>query len=275
MTIDFIPTLEPESPNNEDTQPESRHNYVTSTPRGHFFEMDDTPDRERIRLSHRSGTFIEMHPGGDEVHKVYGDGYEITVKNKQVIIQGDCKVEIHGDCSVLVKGDKTETIEGNFEQHIKGHYTQVVEKSASVSVVGDMDVNAGAGATGALSLSAGDYVYVGTNLSVDGEMSAKKITSETRVDALSGMSAGDQGFVTVLGGVSVGVPLAQPGQIYSLGNITTAASVLAAASVNGSMGNFGKMTATWMTDAKNVGTFNSHIHDTPKGPSGPPTPSMS
>ena len=100
MTIDFIPTLEPESPNNEDTQPESRHNYVTSTPRGHFFEMDDTPDRERVRLSHRSGTFIEMHPGGDEVHKVYGDGYEITVKNKQVIIQGDCKVEIHGDCSV-------------------------------------------------------------------------------------------------------------------------------------------------------------------------------
>ena len=38
------------------------YNNATVTPSGHSFEMDDTPERERIRLNHRSNTFIEMHP---------------------------------------------------------------------------------------------------------------------------------------------------------------------------------------------------------------------
>jgi hypothetical protein len=47
--------------------------------------MDDTPTRERIRLQHgKSLTFIEMHPNGDQVHKVFGDDYEITIKNKDI-----------------------------------------------------------------------------------------------------------------------------------------------------------------------------------------------
>jgi hypothetical protein len=53
--------------------------------------MDDTPTRERIRLQHRIGTFMEMYPNGDEVHKVYGTGYEIHLKGKNVLIKGDSK----------------------------------------------------------------------------------------------------------------------------------------------------------------------------------------
>ena len=67
---------EPESAANTDYQPQYPYNQVMQTESGHFFEMDDTPTRERVRLNHRSGTFIELHPSGDEVHKVYGDGYE-------------------------------------------------------------------------------------------------------------------------------------------------------------------------------------------------------
>ena len=79
---------EPESAANTDYQPIYPYNNVQVTESGHSFEMDDTPTRERVRLQHRSGTFIEMHPNGDEVHKVYGNGYEITIKDKNVLIKG-------------------------------------------------------------------------------------------------------------------------------------------------------------------------------------------
>jgi hypothetical protein len=59
------------------------YNDAKQTESGHLFEMDDTPTRERIRLQHgKSLTFIEMQPNGDQVHKVFGDDYEITIKNK-------------------------------------------------------------------------------------------------------------------------------------------------------------------------------------------------
>ena len=75
---------EPESPASIAYPPKYPFNNITQTPSGHMFEMDDTPGGERIRIHHRSGTFTEMHPNGDEVHKIYGDGYEIITKNKNV-----------------------------------------------------------------------------------------------------------------------------------------------------------------------------------------------
>ena len=92
--------FEPESAANTVNQPTYPYNNVKQTRSGHMFEMDDTKGRERVRLQHRTGTFIEMHPDGSEVHKVFGDGYEITVKDKHVQILGKCIVEIVGDVVV-------------------------------------------------------------------------------------------------------------------------------------------------------------------------------
>lgn len=96
----FSGWTEPESAANKDTPPQAPYNHVTATESGHSFEMDDTPKRERVRLQHRSGTFIEMHPNGDEVHKVYGDGYEITIKDKNVLIEGNCNITVNGPCTL-------------------------------------------------------------------------------------------------------------------------------------------------------------------------------
>ena len=109
---------EPESAANTAYPPDFPSNHVMATASGHSLEMDDSKDRERVRLAHRTGTFIEMHPNGDEVHKVYGDGYEITIKDKNVLIQGTCSVTIEGDSLVNVKGDKVEYIEGNYDAAI-------------------------------------------------------------------------------------------------------------------------------------------------------------
>ena len=111
---------EPKSAANADNQPIYPYNNIQQTESGHTFELDDTPARERIRLQHRVGTFIEMHPNGDEVHKVYGDGYEITIKNKNVLIKGTCNITIEGDSNLHVLGDVMEKVDGSYTLDVTG-----------------------------------------------------------------------------------------------------------------------------------------------------------
>jgi hypothetical protein len=265
---------EPESVASIENPPKYPLNSAWSTESGHSIQMDDTPNRERVRIEHRTGTFIEMHPDGSEVHKVYGDGYEITVKDKYVKVEGSCNIEIVGDVNIKVSGDKTELVEGNYNLHVKGNYKVLSEDIAVIASTNDMEIRAGATALGTLTLSSGDVISLRGDLNVDGEMTASKITSSGRIDALVGMSAGPSGFVSVLGGLSIGIPVAIPTQINCIGMINAGISVNAVGAVNAPLGNFGLMDAVMMTDVVNTTLHNSHIHISPKGPTGPPIPGM-
>lgn len=270
----YIGWTEPESAANTDFQPEYRYNHITQTPRGHSLELDDTPDRERIRLQHRVGTFIEMHPNGDEVHKVYGDGYEITIKNKNILVKGKMNITVEGDCNMLVMGDKIETVEGNYELHVKGNKKEMIDGVGYYTTGSDMRIQAGSSAAATLSISTGDCLTLNCDVSVDGELTASKILSTSRVDAMSGMSAGPLGFVTLLGGVSVGFPVATPLQIMCATNIFSGTTITAIASVNAALGNFALMKATIMTDSVNTNIYRMHTHVAPLGMTSPPLQPM-
>jgi hypothetical protein len=256
---------EPESAANTSFRPVYPYNNATVTPSGHSFELDDTPSRERIRLNHRSGTFIEMHPNGNEVHKVYGDGYEITIKDKYMHIQGRLKIDVDGDCELHVVGDLIKQIDGNVEEHVKGNYSRTVEGLTSIVSQGDYRVFAGDG-TPLNGISLNGNVKMQSDLNIDGEIVATKITSKTRVDAGTGMSAGILGFVTELGGISVGIPVAVPETINCAGPINSLTSVTAPAGL-------------WITsdsilsfDVVNLLFHNIHTHPITRGFSGPPVP---
>jgi hypothetical protein len=267
--------FQPESAANTDYQPIYPYNNVKQTRSGHMFEMDDTNSRERVRLQHRTGTFIEMQPNGDEVHKVYGDGYEIIIKDKHVQIQGKCVIEVLGDAFIHVAGDKTETVDGNVMQHIKGNYTQVVEGLSSITSQGNLNISGGAGVAGKVSISSGSVVSLDSDLRVRGEIGADKIYSFGRIDAATGISAGPLGFVSMTGGMSIGIPVAVPGNIICVGSMNAGASVTAIAAVNGSTGNFGIMTAGLMTDTINTGLYDVHTHiDSKGGLTATPLPKM-
>jgi hypothetical protein len=276
---------EPESAANTEYQPAYGYNYVIHTTRGSSFEMDDTPGRERIRLQHRGfddgrpGSFIEMHPNGDQVEKIMGSGYEIIANNKNVLISGNCNVTIVGNASLTIQGNKTEDIFGNLEQHVRGNYSQVVEGISTFTSRGDMTLTGGSFGTGSITLSPGGYVYVDGSIYTDGEITATKMTSATRVDAGTGISAGKDGFVTLLGGLSIGFPipiagqinvsgpLGVPGRIFCTGPITSLMSVTAP------LGSFGIMSAVLMTDIVNSSIFRAHVH-TAKGAGPTLTPFM-
>ena len=264
---------EPESAASVENPPKPPYNNITQTPSGHMFEMDDTNSRERVRLQHRTGTFIEMHPNGDEVHKVYGDGYEISIKNKNVLIKGHCNITIEGDSIIDVKGDKVENIKGNYSVVVGGVYSVVGTKQINLATNGDFTLGAGSTIGGGdIYLTTSGQVFVSADMTVAGGLVADLITSTTRVDALTGVSAGPLGFVSILGGLSIGAPVALPETINCLGIInagvamTSLGPVTAGTIVTAPSGIFGLM-----TDTINTNIYKTHTHPVliPTGPSSP------
>jgi hypothetical protein len=264
---------EPESAANTDYQPIYPYNTATVTESGHKMEMDDTPGRERVRLSHRTGTFIEMHPNGDEVHKVFGDGYEITIKNKNILIKGTCNIQIEGDCNMNVLKDMNVQVAGDYNLLVQGKTN--IRSHGDVSISGDDDISITANENfgGAIRLGAADHLYLASDLVVGGSISADIINAETRVNAGTGVFAGPLGFVSGTGGLSLGIPsplspIAVPGCINTIGSITSLTTVNAPIA-NFGVANIGIMDAVMMFDIVNTVIYNTHIHPTPKGPSGP------
>jgi hypothetical protein len=275
-TNDFSWT-EPESAANTDYQPIYPFNNITATPSGHTFEMDDTPTRERVRLQHRSGTFIEMHPNGDEVHKVYGDGYEITIGGKNVKIQGACNIEIDGTANINIVQDLNLKVGGDFTLDVGGSMYARARGIDGMTLLSDQDmiIHANPNFGGALRLNTGDHLYLNGDLTVAGSITADVITAESRVGTgeLGGISAGAAGFTSRIGGLSLGVPdpltpIAVPGSIFTTGPINSLTAVLAP------IGTFGTMDAILMHDVINTSIFDSHLHSAPTGITSPPLSKM-
>ena len=273
---------EPESAANTDYQPVYPYNNVTQTRSGHMFELDDTKGRERVRLQHRANTFIEMHPNGNEVHKIFGDGYSITLGDHNISIGVDdgnlskkLQITVYGDVNMQIMGDKIENIEGDVTQHIKGSYTQVVEGYSSVTSQLGASITAGGGTSGGLQIKAAN-VNMDGNSRIRGNLNAGNIYSQGRVDTseTGGMKSGVGGFVTMLGGVAVGFPIPVPGNIICVGTMNAGLMVNAGVAVNSPTANFGFMSAGLMTDIVNTSIYDSHIHPSFKGPTGPPLTPM-
>jgi hypothetical protein len=102
-------------------------------------------------------------------------------------------------------------------------------------------------------------------LDVSGSIVAKLITSKTRVDAGLGVSAGSEGFVSVTGGLSIGIPIATTDNITCLGPITSLVSVSAPT------GSFITLGSIIGSDIVNRLLRALHIHPAPLGMTGPET----
>lgn len=265
---------EPESAANTTHPPIHPYNHVQQTESGHTFEMDDTPTRERIALTHRTGTFIEMHPNGDEVHKVYGNGFTIIVSNKNILIGGDCNIQINGDCNLEVMKDMNVQVHGDYNLQVKGETN--IRGIGDIDISGDADVRMTADENfgGTMYLGAADHISVASDLNVGGSIHADMINAESRVTAGVGVYAGVAGFTTS-GGVSAGyptpaTPVAVPGQINALTNVNAVVSVNAALA-NFSLAKITVMDAVLMSDQVNSAIYDSHIHGT-TAPGAPTTP---
>jgi len=263
--------IEPESVANDETKPEYPYNNTQQTEGGHSFEMDDTPTRERVRIQHgKSKNFIEMHPNGDQVVKIFGDGYEIVAKNKNVLIKGICNITVRGDCNMEVLGNFNQSVTGDYNLAVKGQYNVRAVKDISISGDDDVSISANENTGGSVRLGAATSVDISSDLNVYGPATCDSLVATTRVTGGMGVTAGPFGFTSALGGLSLGrptsaSPVALPGSITTVGPIDSLVSVTAP------LGNFIIMKSILMTDVVNTTMYNAHQHPAPRGITGLPT----
>jgi hypothetical protein len=275
---------EPPSAADADHPPLYPHNQTWDGESGHSIQLDDTPGRERVRIQHgKSKNFIEMHPNGDQVVKVFGENFDITIGKKNVYVTGTCNIVVKGDCNMQVDGDFNQEVNGDYNLAVKGKMN--VRGVKDISILGDSDVGISANEKfgGALRLSAAQSLNLGSDLYINGSITCDTLTAESRVNAGMGVYAGPYGFTSSLGGLSLGIPtpatpVATPGCINIVGSVT------ALGSVNAPVGNFLKLNAGLAShgisssilgaDLVNDILYNFHIHPTPKGPTGTTTAPM-
>lgn len=240
-----------------DFKGEYPYNNSTQTESGHLFELDDTPDHERIRLQHgKSKTFMEIQSDGKRINKVFGDNYEIVIKDNHVLIKGSCIVEIHGDSKLFIDGNVSQRIKGQVRQDVHGNMQ--IKSDERVEIYSD-------GATNIVSkeevnIYASDGLNVHGDLFVTGNIDSSQTISAAK-NVIAGMKLHSNLGLDTLGGINCGFATAGsnvPGYINAI------------AQVQAPLGSFVLMKAIWMTDSVNKSLHNIHFHMTPKGPTSPP-----
>ena len=275
---------EPASPADPDHPPLYPYNQIIDSESGHSLQLDDTPGRERVCLQHgKSKNFIEMHPNGDQVVKVFGENFDITIGKKNVYVSGACNIIVKGNCSMQVDGDFNQEVNGDYNLAVKGKMN--VRGVKDISIQGDSDVEIGANEKfgGSLRFSSGQSLDLVSDLYISGSITCDSLTAESRVNAGMGVYAGPFGFTSSLGGLSLGIPtpatpVATPGCINIVGSMTALGSVNAPVGnflkLNAGLASHGISTSILGADLINDIFYNFHIHPTPKGPTGLTTNTM-
>ena len=119
------------------------YNNVKETESGHILEFDDTPEKERIHLAHRNGSFNEWFPDGDKVEKVTKDNYQIIMGNDRVYIMGKCFVTVPGDAEIYVKENVYLLVDKNVEATVHGNITAQVDGNMTSTVGGNFKMDVG------------------------------------------------------------------------------------------------------------------------------------
>ena len=258
------------------TEPDSAYNSlypynnVMQTESGHFQEFDDTPGAERIRTQHRSGTYTEIRPDGSEVHKVFGEGFDITVSNKKVLIKGFCSVTIEGDSILEVQGDCYARTLGNHEQVVEGNYDLSVDGEINITSGKNMNIGTTNKTLGQLKFLAGNSFVIDSDLVVHGEISGSSVHSSGSISAGTGIHAGIMGSsnpvagITTLGGITAGFPPPTP----TIPGVIKAAVLVESPIVIGTVLTYGSILMDPLGGAPGIRTiYNIHVHDKPVTPS--------
>jgi hypothetical protein len=98
-------------------------NNVTETESGHIFELDDTPNSERIHLAHRSGSFTEFYPSGSKVEKIVKNNYKLVLSDDNIYVTGKVNITVDSHANIKVAGDVNIQAENNLTVGVAGDAT--------------------------------------------------------------------------------------------------------------------------------------------------------
>jgi len=130
---------EPDSTNDKTAYP---YNRVLETESGHIIELDDTKNNERVRVYHKSGSYIEIKPDGSFVQKSVGDeNHYIHYGDVQEHIKKSVKSYIENNMDVIIEGYVKRAIKGTYNEHISGLMT--IDADGKLLINGEVKINGG------------------------------------------------------------------------------------------------------------------------------------
>lgn len=170
---------------------------------GSFLELDSTPSKNRLQLSHASGTRLEMQSDGgaqeivtQSLRKHIGSNLDVEIVGKEkrfigneqsIIVNGDVSKKVAGSVTETYKEKtvegqrKTETYEESLTTSVKGTWTQKVFSQALLQVGGQFSVNA---AQNVLLTASENLEIVGMN--ANGQTSAPQINDALVIQGYNG-----------------------------------------------------------------------------------------
>lgn len=133
-------------------------NKTIKTKAGHLFELDDSPNSERVRLRHKAGTEIEFYPDGsaliviknEEFKKTYGQSNNVYEKDFAsrhkgsvgITIDVDGSIKILGELSIMVDGNTRIYCKKDINMHSEGNLNLSASKNISMNSKGEIIKNA-------------------------------------------------------------------------------------------------------------------------------------
>lgn len=115
---DIDSVIKPQYPKNHVIAYEKKDDSVEDS---HIVEFDVTPGQERISTIHRTGTYHEITPEGDETTTIIGNEFKIVVKDQNVNVIGNCNLTVDANCSTYIKGNWNIQVDGNIIKRVGGH----------------------------------------------------------------------------------------------------------------------------------------------------------
>jgi hypothetical protein len=197
--------------------PKYPYNHAITSESGHSIELDDTPGAERVAITHRTGTFTEIHPDGSKVEKIVNDNVQIMLKDNQIVITGNdtqstlgnLKVYIKGNAKLQVDGDVELEVKRNLAMHVHGTFSAMADSFnfvGPVNVVGDIAAtgNMMVQGSGAINknLAVGVHQTIGVDLAVGTTITAGQNVTAAGIDLVNHVHTG-----VTPGGSSTGGPV--------------------------------------------------------------------
>lgn len=154
---------------------ESRYPYVHTyeSESGHVVEIDDTPNKERIHIWHRSGTYLEIGSGQEEDPGLHGNmtlrcvgkRFEVTMEQSYSHFQNTMNVTVDGETNIYCRSNANLQVDGDLNVHVGGNLNEKVKGDYNVDVNGSYNLRVG----GSIQESAGGPFHLASGAIISGD----------------------------------------------------------------------------------------------------------
>jgi hypothetical protein len=117
-------------------------NILVKSNTGHFIEMDDTENAERINIQHKNGAFITIHQDKSIVIRGQNGIQLITYANNELFVGGNINITVIGDANISTNGNTNIDTVGDVNWKVGGDFNLDVKGDTFMANRGDIKMTA-------------------------------------------------------------------------------------------------------------------------------------